>query len=177
MKQRGNGTDAVPPFFMGARYVGAGRTVRRLQAGFTLTELVAVILIMGILSVGAVSLFDRRTFDTAGFADQAQNAFAYAQKVAVAQRRPVQVALTASTISLIVCTVSDCSATTPVPAVLGSGNFISAAPSGVTLSTTPSVSTLTFDALGRASTGIVVTISGSGSRSFTVEQETGYVHP
>src|SRR5262249_14195342 len=112
--------------------------IQRRQTGFTLTELVAVILIMGILPLGAFSLFDRRTFDTAGFADQAQNAFAYAQKVAVAQRTSVQVVLTSSTITLLVCTVSNCSTTAPVPAVIGSGNFVSTAPSGVTLSTVPS---------------------------------------
>lgn len=152
------------------------------QSGFTLAELVAVILIVGILSVGAASLFDRKSFDTAGFADQAQNAFAYAQKVAVAQRATVRVALTATTVTLVVCTApqpTPCSTTVPVPAVAGSGNFVSTAPGGVTLSTAPATASFTFDALGRPSFAgnLAVTITGSGSRTFTVEQETGYVHP
>jgi MSHA pilin protein MshC len=153
------------------------------EAGFTLAELVAVILIVGILSVGAASLFDRKSFDTAGFADQAQNAFAYAQKVAVAQRTTVQVTLTATTITLVVCTAAQptpCSTTVPVPAVAGSGNFVSTAPGGVTLSTVPATATFTFDALGRPAGfagNLAVTVTGSGSRTFTVEQETGYVHP
>jgi MSHA pilin protein MshC len=149
------------------------------QSGFTLAELIAVILIVGILSVSATAFFGRGGFDTAGYADLAQAQVAYARKVAIAQRRTVTVSFGANpTVSLTVCTDAACTLTVAVPSPSGSGNFDSTAPAGVTLSTSPVTASFTFDALGRPSFAgnLAVTISGSGSYPFTVEQETGYVH-
>ena len=153
-------------------------TFQSAQSGFTLAELIAVILIVGILSVSATAFFGRGSFDTAGYADLAQAQVTYARKVAIAQRRTTTVTIGANTISLTVCTDAACTSSVAVPSPSGSGGFTSTAPSGVTISTSPNTPSFTYDALGRPSFAgnVVVTISGSGSYPFTIEQETGYVH-
>jgi hypothetical protein len=47
------------------------------------------------------------------------------------------------------------------------------APTGITL--TSSAATITFNALGKPSTGATITVSGA-TTVITVETETGYVH-
>ena len=52
------------------------------QRGFTLTELVIVMIITGILAVVAIARFSGRvTFDTRAYADQVRSALQYAQSV------------------------------------------------------------------------------------------------
>ena len=68
--------------------------------GFTLAELVMVLVIVSVLAVAAMpAMFGRLTFDTRRFADQVRAAMQYAQKVAVAQRRNVCVTVTANSLS------------------------------------------------------------------------------
>jgi MSHA pilin protein MshC len=127
---------------------------RLAPAGFSLVELVVVLIVAGILAVVATAKFaDRKAFDTEGFYDDVQAAVRYAQKQAIAKRRNVCVAFTSSSASL---------------------TFAVTAGSGVSLSPVPA--TLTFSALGRPNAGVVITISGNNTRTFTVEAETGYVH-
>jgi MSHA pilin protein MshC len=158
-------------------------TFQPQQSGFTLAELVAVILIVGILSVSATALFDRGGFDTAGYADLAQAQIAYARKVAIAQRRTVTVTFNdptppPSTVRLAVCPTFACATTVPIPSPSEAGNFDSLAPAGVVLATNPDTTTFTFSPLGQPSFAgnLTVTISGSGSYPFTIERDTGYVH-
>src|SRR5690606_30620935 len=61
----------------------------RSERGFTIMELVAVMVIVAILAVSAVSYMERRSFDAAGFADELRAQLAYGQKIAVASRRAV----------------------------------------------------------------------------------------
>lgn len=148
------------------------------SAGFTLIELIMVIVIAGILAlVAAPRFFNASAFKSQGFADQVQAALRYAQKEAIAQHRNVCVAMTATTITLTIASssgaASACGPNLPFPA---GGNSISA-PSGVTLTAlpvSPPVS-FNFDALGTTAVTQTITASGATNNIF-VEAVTGYVH-
>jgi MSHA pilin protein MshC len=143
--------------------------------GFTLTELVAVLVIVAVLAVSATSVFSRRGFDTASFADQARIQLAYAQKVAVAARRTVTVTVAGNIISLAMCADAACGSTVDVPSPQGEPTFVRSAPSGVTIS--PDTA-FTFRPLGDTSLAgkLELTVSGDGTRTITVEATTGYVY-
>ncbi|MEG1055142.1 MAG: prepilin-type N-terminal cleavage/methylation domain-containing protein, partial [Janthinobacterium sp.] len=62
----------------------------RLARGFTLIELVAMLVIAGLLATFAVNrFFQRDTFDARSASDQVASIVRYGQKLAVAQNRPV----------------------------------------------------------------------------------------
>ena len=70
--------------------------------GFTLTELVMTIVIIGILSVIVAPRFmSSQPFETRGFYDEAQAVVRYAQKVAIAQRRTIFVCVATNEIAAI----------------------------------------------------------------------------
>jgi MSHA pilin protein MshC len=149
-------------------------------AGFTLTELVLVIAILGILaSVGFVRLFDTSSFQEDFFVEDVQSALAWARKLAVASGCEVQVTIGAAGYELR--QRPGCSGpgfTQPVshPST-GTPGYASSAPAGVALSS--SVSPIIFDALGRARNagGSVVDVTISvGSRTLDAVGETGFVH-
>ena len=59
------------------------------SSGFTLIELVVILVLVGILSVVAGPvIWQRLSFDAAAFHDRALATVRYAQKTAIAQRRP-----------------------------------------------------------------------------------------
>lgn len=78
---------------------GRGRCAR--SRGFTIVELVAVMVVMGILAAfAAPRFFQRGAFDARAFTDQTRGMLQYAQKAAVAQGRAVFVRLNGSSVAL-----------------------------------------------------------------------------
>jgi MSHA pilin protein MshC len=156
------------------------RNVRR--AGFTLVELVTVLIMLGILAAYAVPrLTDRTGFNSRGVYDQAQGIVRYAQKVAIAQHRtapnqPVVVTITAGAIS-VCCKNPDGSGGSVLDPSTGAALGLTA-PAGVTL--TPAV--FSFDGAGTPNIGaqLAISVNSSGvgdiNRTFYIEAQTGYVH-
>ena len=170
--------------------------------GFTLIELVAVIVLVGILAAFAAPRFvQNESFDARTFADQNMNMLRYAQKLAIAQNRPVFAVLGANRIAL--CFNAACDAANRVLAPAGANSrssatvaqcgtaatwFCEGRPNNVSYSMQPVNPVVYFNALGRpflsgnvdpVSTfaGLTIAIAGGGNtRTVVVEAETGYVH-
>jgi MSHA pilin protein MshC len=149
-------------------------------AGFTLTELVIVIAMLGILaSVGVVRYFDTTSFQEDFFVEDVRGALGWARKLAVASGCEVQVTIGGGGYELRQrpgCTGGGFSVPVSHPTT-GTPGYASSAPTGVSLSS--NVSPIVFDGLGRArnSGGAVVDVTISvGGRTLNTVGETGFVH-
>jgi MSHA pilin protein MshC len=152
--------------------------------GFTLMELVAVMAIVGILSVFAAAMFNRQAFDTARFARELEAVLAYAQKSAVAQRRNVGVAVGSGAVGFTICPAFDsCVAPINLPLPTQDGGASLPVPAGVTLTATVGGGAaglpinFSFTPLGGIDRPrLVLTANGEVSKSVVVESDTGYVY-
>lgn len=150
------------------------------QSGFTLIELVMVMILVAILAFSAIPRFaQRNTFDTRGFFDQSIAMLRYAQKTAIAQGRNVFVNINPTVICLTYVADASCSASSAADQVLNPATntwFTKSAPSGASLGVAQSFS---FTALGRPNpnNSVSLAMSGAGiSQTIVVERDTGYVH-
>lgn len=159
------------------------------QRGFTLTELIMVIVVLGILAVfAAPRIFNTGDFYARGFHDETLALLRYAQKSAIAQRRTVCVTFpTASEATLSIASLEgaaspcntaligpnqNCTAGTPI----GSKGCITAK-AGISYSNAPA--SLNFNGLGQPSASPSIQITNSSvpaGNPIIVEAETGYVH-
>lgn len=152
----------------------------RTQHGFTLVELVVVILITGILALVAIPrIASTDEFAARGAYDFTMSGLRYAQKSAMAMRRNVCASLSGSTMTVTYASAAGvgaaCSGTNLLLHPANNLPFSNAAnvlPSG---SAYTGSNALTFFADGTPSAAQVVTIAKYPT-PVTVEAVTGYVH-
>jgi len=145
------------------------------QRGFTLIELVAIIIILGIISMVAIPRFaGRNAFDSRAFSDEVKATLKLAQKLAISQRRNVCVNVTTTVpASLTINVTKAANCDTPLPSLAGNGNYQVNTRGGAAL--TSSAANITFNALG--SPGATdITLQVDTEPQIVVSKETGYVH-
>ena len=140
-----------------------------------------IMVIIGVLAVVALPrMFEREAFDERGFFDESIAAARYAQRLAIATGCDVEVSFGPPGYALN-ARAGGCTSgafTAPVPHPSRPGQFSAAPPAGVAVG--PAASWY-FDKIGRPRDGAGVLLPAPasvtvGSRTFTVEPETGYVH-
>lgn len=142
------------------------------HSGFTLVELVTVMIVLGIMAVAIIPRFtDRQAFDARAFYDQTKAAVEFARKAAIAERRNACVAIAGATVTLTQGVTFGAACSVPLLMPTTGASTITAH-AGVTLAT--SAASFTFDAIGSTPTAVTITVDGT--RIITVEAGTGYVH-
>lgn len=169
----------------------AGRVpaFRRRVGGYTVVELVVVMVLMGILAASAMPrFFEVSRFDEMGYADSLLGALRYAQKLALASRCDTRVAITSSGYALyqreLAAPTCQSGHANPINELTrpvsrpGGATWSGSTPTGVAVEALD----IYFDSQGRPR----FTVSGSllddfedfdvGSRTVTLEPDSGLVH-
>jgi len=149
------------------------------QLGFTLIELIMVILMLSILSATAMpKFFEKDVFAERAFFSDTLNAIRYAQKLAVTTGCNVQVSISSNSYTLTrqgTSSSTSCSGSTynlAIPHPSSDASTYSGSETDVTL--TSSVSPFYFYPLGTASHDVTLTINGT--KTIQVIKETGLVY-
>ena len=147
------------------------------NAGFSLIELLTVVLLLGILGIVALGrLTDQNQVAARGFFDDTVNAVRFAQKLALSTGCDVRVITTASSYQLrqsSTCTADDFSNPVTNPANRGNNYQNVDIPAGFSLT----AGNITFDARGRreGATSDFNLSDGSTTYTFRVHASTGLV--
>ena len=134
--------------------------------GFTLVELIVVILIIGILSISiAPRFFGVSSYEDRKAADELLTALRHTQQMAMNRGGDIQLVLTATNFTVQI------SGGTALRSPDGRLSYVKGFPANVVV--TPVPTTITYNRLGRPSAGFVINV---GSQQVTIEEETGYAH-
>lgn len=150
------------------------------SGGYTVVELVIVILLLGILAANAMPrFFEASRFEEMGYADAAIATARYAQKLALGSGCDTAFRIGPSGYGIYQrassCNSGGFTRTVSRP---GGGPWTAAVPGGVTVTT----QSVYFDAQGRPSdlnSGSLLTAPATftvGGRGVTIEAESGFVH-
>lgn len=149
------------------------------QYGFTIVELVAVMVITGIIaSIAAPRFIGVDAFDARGSHSTLVSALRYAQKTAIAQRRNVFANVNTATRVVCLGYTSNCSSAVIDPSTQTAYSKILSNNVSISASTSP----IGFDGLGRPIPNVTTTftinnavVPSESARTITVEADTGYV--
>lgn len=147
--------------------------------GFTIIELVTVLVLVGALAIFVVPYLNPEGFDRYGFRQQVLSAARYAQKTAMASSCAVEFSASAGSDSVTLnyrsggddATCGGGAFTDPVQNPASGGAFTLSAPGGVDVT---GGGTVVFDGFGDADSGL--TIAFDTGPSISIEPVTGYVH-
>ena len=169
---RANKQGCCPPVFAN-KVRNNFHTIR----GFTLVELVAIILLVSILGAYvAPRLAGKRIFDEAGFFESTVAALRYAQKTAIAGRRTTCVTFTATSVTLYIASVAGSgTCDTPLAGPLGEAAPYQITAGSSASSYSPVPLNFSYNSLGEPSQGQSISITGN-PRAIIIEQGSGYVH-
>lgn len=162
----------------------------RCLSGFTMVEMITVLLVVGIMAAVAMPRMNLSGFDGPGYRDKVRATLEFARKSAIAQRRIVCVTLAANGLALTIDNVTPetvagrgtCPRQLPLPATDAAcgGPTNAICPPNATVALAGPAA-LAFDPLGRASAVpaaaiYAYTVTGAmTSLTVNVEAETGYV--
>ena len=147
--------------------------MRRPQ-GFSLLELVVVLILAGILTALAIPRLTNTESQATWFHEQVKAAVRYAQRQAVAQRRCVFVSLQSSAPQVrLSYGDNNCADTgTRLTEISTGADYVLTAPSGVVFPP-PTPAQFAFNSLGQPTGGAVAFSTGGGT--INVNADTGYV--
>ncbi|MFA7281775.1 MAG: GspH/FimT family pseudopilin [Sterolibacterium sp.] len=146
-----------------------------LEAGFTIVELITVIIVAGILAAVALPRFvGHDAFDQRGSYDEVKAALRYAQRIAIAKRREVCVDFPPGQVVLSFnpSTVADAACSSSVNLPGHTLPYVVTIPAGITLI---SSANFRFNGLGQPSVAPVTVALTGRALPITVSAETGYV--
>lgn len=155
-------------------------SVRHGQPGFTVVELVVVIVLMGILAASTVPrFFEASRFEEMGFAESSAAAARFARRLALNSRCDTGFSIDGTGYRVVQretgCVSGGFTRSVNRP---GGQAWAGAAPAGVTIAALA----IYFDAEGRPvdiGTGLALNTPASyavGGRNITIEHETGFIH-
>lgn len=158
-----------------SRYIGVQMPkIAQQQSGFTLIELVVILIVIGILAVTVLPrFFDQNDFYARGFYDETLSVLRYGQKTAVAQRRQVCATFSATNVSLRIATSFGGSCDKDVTGPSGNTPHQASARGTVQYVAVPAA--LAFNPDGSASAGASIQVAGLPN-VITVIKETGHVY-